>query len=157
MTEDDLNEEYSQEDKDNKSQKESIDIVSLRENNCSYFYSHKGKYGVVVFQGILKANAEKVFEKALMEVMTSNCQYIIISLSGVDAVDYHGIRGLATLQKSVRDDRRLIRICGAERFVKEKLLSAGAIREEEFKDSIASAIKGIIKSKKVKSLRSRKK
>ncbi len=157
MTKDVLNEhsqelEYSLKDRD-----ETPEIVSIKENHCDYFYSFKGNYGVIAFSGILKSNASKVFDRASVEILDSECTYVIISLDGVDAMDFHGIRCIATLQKSIREDGRYLRICGADRLIREKLLSSGAVREEEFKDNIATAIKGFIKNKRVKKMRSRKK
>ena len=137
--------------------RDTLDIISVKESPCSYFFKEKGQYGVLVFSGVLKANSRFTFDEAQMTLLKSDAVYIIISLSGVDAIDLFGIRQLAKLQKSIRDDGKKLRISGADNIIKDKLLASGTVREDELKLNIKDAIKGFIKSKKIANNRSRKK
>lgn len=139
------------------SEKEKLDIIQVKENQCDFFYKEKGKYGVIVFSGILKENSEVMFKKAELEILKSRAKLIAISLTGIDAIDLSGIRYLGLLQKSIRNGGKKLRICGAEAKVKDKLLASGVVRENEMKENLREAFKGFIKAKQVKLNRSRKK
>ena len=145
------------EDKSSDEGRDTLDIISVKESPCEFFYKEKGKYGVLVFSGVLKSNSRVAFDDAQMTLMRSEAVYIVLSLNGVDAIDLFGIRQLAKLQKSIRDDGKKIRICGADNIIKDKLLASGTVREDELKLDIKDAIKGFIKSKKIVNSRSRKK
>ncbi len=137
--------------------KEKLDIITVTESECDFFFKEKGKYGVLVFSGVLKSNSELKFEEAQDLILKSKTLFIVICLNGVDAINLVGVRCLAVLQKAIRNSGKKLRICGVEDQIRDKLLASGVVREGELKEDIKDAFKGFIKAKNVMNNRSRKK
>ena len=81
----------------------------------------RGNIAVLTCKGRLTAGVSSlVFCESLQEAMRSH-QCVLLDLTGVKEVDCGALGSLASCLKMARDQRRIVRCCGASRMVREVL------------------------------------
>jgi len=111
-------------------------------SGLTYVVSEKSSFLVISFTGPLIWGNENVVKKCQDEIAQRRCDRIVLDLRNVGAVNVAAIPEFVKLQASARQKGRL-RLCGLRNDVGRLLLEKGAVREQELREDLKTALKSL--------------
>lgn len=114
-------------------------MVGMSEVDLQYVLGEKDDLLIVLFTGQMSSRAVSVIENCLLEVQKRQQKVVLFSFRDVKSVMPGVHVALTKLQKTVRDEKRILGLCFLTNEARASLIMAGIIRESEIYASVADA------------------